>query len=83
MKIFIRTLYKEPVRPLWWSSHQREELRQYLNDLGFYVLTGAGDSLEVYAIYDEKPLESVILKEVIEKIGNFWYAYKRRKHEKE
>jgi hypothetical protein len=78
MKIFIRTLYKERMRPLWWSDYQREELRQYLNDLGFYVLTGAGDSLEVYAIYDEKPLESVILKEVIEKIGNFWYAYKRR-----
>ena len=35
---------------LWINDEQRENMRKALNDVGFYVLTGADDSLEVYVI---------------------------------
>lgn len=39
---------------LWDNEHQREHLRQHLNSLGFYVITGVDDSLEVSVISERK-----------------------------
>ncbi len=48
MKIHLRTLYTQD--GYWSIEDERERLRDQLNELGFYVLHGIGDSLEVYAI---------------------------------
>lgn len=48
-KILIRILDNKN-NSLWENEYQKELLRQQLNDVGFYVLTGKDDSLEVYAI---------------------------------
>lgn len=38
----------------WDNEHQREDLRLYLNSLGFYVLTNdTVDALDVYVIDTE------------------------------
>lgn len=50
-KVFVRTLDKS----LWINSTARDTLRRYLNDLGFYVLTGIDDTLVVYALKEEEP----------------------------
>ncbi len=51
MKVFIRTLEpQERNKVLWDSEYKRLKLQSYLNRLGFYVLTGLENSLDVYAI---------------------------------
>lgn len=79
MKIFLRTLWGNDPKPLWYGDAQRDGLRAYLNELGFYVLTGAGDSLEVYAVDYEEPTDIKILKKSLDKLQKAWYTLLRRK----
>lgn len=79
MKTYVRTLWAESPRPLWTTDHQRDALRNYLNDLGFYVLHGAGDSLEIYAISHENPWDIAILEKVLDKIEKTWYTFLGKK----
>jgi hypothetical protein len=64
---FIRTLWAEAPRPLWNTDHQKEALRNYLNDVGFYVLHGVEDSLDVYVISYENPWDLKVLKKALDK----------------
>lgn len=73
-KIYIRTLWAEGKFPLWDNVDQREGLRKELNDLGFYVLTGAGDSLEVSVTEDAEPWDIRAAKKVLDKFQKSWYA---------
>lgn len=50
-KIFIRTLWG--YQHYWWDDSGRFKLRDLLNNLGFYVIHGTGDSLEVYALKEK------------------------------
>lgn len=75
MKTFVRALWGDEPRSLWTSAAQREALRQHLNDQGFYVLTGAGDSLEVYVISeDEAAWDIRLLEKSLDRIQKLWYA---------
>ncbi len=40
-------------RMLWHDAYEKEVWRKYLNSLGFYVITGTGDSLDVYVLEDD------------------------------
>ncbi len=60
MKIFIRTLWGNSHYPLWFNDDTRDSLRQDLNKMGFYVLTGSGDSLDVYVVDDDTPIDMKI-----------------------
>lgn len=73
MKTYIKTLWGNDPRPLWFNDDGRNALRLYLNDLGFYVLTGAGDSLEVYAIENLEPFDIRLMKKALDKISKTWY----------
>lgn len=53
---------------------QRDELRQHLNDLGFYVINGPGDALEVNVIGEYEPLDIKLVKKALDKIHKTWYA---------
>jgi hypothetical protein len=75
MKVYIKTLWGDDTRHLWANETQRDSLRTYLNHEGFYVVTGAGDSLEVYAINYMEPIDIVISKNILAKLQNLWYAY--------
>lgn len=66
-KIFIRTLWNDGARPLWISDHQRGDLKLKLNDLGFYVLNGPMDSLEVYAFDFYEPIDVRIATRLLDK----------------
>lgn len=79
MKIYIRTLWGCDEKPLWFNDFQREGLRRYLNDQGFYVLTGAGDSLDVYVIDYDDPWDVRAAKKALDKIGKAWYTLTRKK----
>lgn len=48
-KVLVRVL-DNIENSLWDNDHQKELLRQRLNDDGFYVISGKNDCLEVYAI---------------------------------
>ena len=55
MKTFVRTLWpNEGKKKVWEDEYQRDRLRNYLNSLGFYVLTGVEGSLDVYLIEDDE-----------------------------
>jgi hypothetical protein len=71
-KVYIRTLWANDARPLWYNDSQREGLRRYLNDEGFYVLTGAGDSLDVYALEYAEPIDIRTLENILAKIKKVW-----------
>lgn len=74
MKIYIRTLWGDNVRRAWWTNeHQREALRNYLNDIGFHVLHGPGDSLEVYAFNYKEPVDIRVMKKILAIARNSWY----------
>jgi hypothetical protein len=73
MKVHVRTLWSEGPRPLWNTVHQKVALQNYLNDLGFYVLTGVGDSLDVFAISYENPWDIETLMKTLDKIEKSWY----------
>lgn len=73
-KVYIRTLWANDARPLWGNYEQRENLRRYLNEQGFYVLTGAGDSLEVYALEYAEDIDIAIAKNILAKIKKVWYS---------
>lgn len=45
-----------------------------MNDMGFYVLTGAGDSLEVYAIEYAESADIRAMKNILAKIKKVWYT---------
>lgn len=79
MKIHVRTLWADPSRPLWMNEHQKDALKNYLNDLGFYVLTGVGDSLDVFAISYENPWDIAVLMKSLDKIEKAWYKIVGRK----
>lgn len=79
MKIYIRTLWGNDEKPLWETVEQREALRLYLNEKGFYVLTGAGDSLDVYALEYYEAWDIKLAKKVLDKIQKSWYTLTRRK----
>ena len=78
-KVYIRTLWPDDGRGLWSNRDQREGLRHYLNDQGFYVLTGAGDSLEVYGIDYSEPLDVRAAKKALETLAHVWQAWKTKK----
>jgi len=77
MKIFIRTLRNDRQNTLWINTLQREVLRQRLNSLGFYVLSGIEDSLYVYVIRyssvytDLKTLRFIIYKGVLKCLPDY------------
>lgn len=75
MKILIRVLWGDDAKPLWENEAQRDGLRNYLNDEGFYVLTGAGDSLEVYAIDYTEPTDVKLVKKTLDKLQKIWYSW--------
>lgn len=81
MKVYIRTLWGNDDKPLWDNIDQREALRRYLNDEGFYTVTGAGDSLEVHAIDYTEPWDIKFTKKVLDKLQKSWYTLiKGRSH---
>lgn len=73
MKTLVRTLWGNDVKPLWENENQRDALRQYLNDMGFYVLTGNGDWLEVYVVDYLEPLDIRLAKKALDRIQKAWY----------
>ena len=73
MKVYIRTLWSEQPKPLWINDRQKEALKNYLNDLGFYVLSGVDDSLDVFAVSYETTLDIAILLKSLDKIQKSWY----------
>ena len=79
MKKHVRTLWAHDERPLWDNSAQRDALRGYLNDQGFYVLTGAGDTLDVYVIGYTEPLDIRLAKKALDKFQKVWYALTKEK----
>lgn len=79
MKIYIRTLWGNDPKPLWDNDAQRDALRAYLNGEGFYVLTGAGDSLEVYALDYFEPWDIKLMKKSLDKLSKVWYTLTREK----
>lgn len=81
MKVYIRTLWPDGKFPLWDNVEQREALRKYLNDEGFYVLTGAGDSLEVHAIEYSEAWDIRAAKKALDKLGKLWYTLIRKQKE--
>lgn len=74
MKTLVRVLWGNDEKPLWDNENQRDALRNYLNDEGFYVLTGGGDSLEVYAIDYTEPNDIRLAKKALDKIEKVWYT---------
>lgn len=80
-KVYVRTLWACDPKPLWSNYDQREGLRKYLNDEGFYVLSGAGDSLEVYAIDYSEEWDIKIMKKALDKLGKVWYTLIRKQKE--
>lgn len=51
MKKLIKTIKRiEQDHVYWHDKYSQEQLRRELNDLGFYVLTGLDDTLDVYVI---------------------------------
>lgn len=78
MKVYIRTLWGNDPKPLWDNEAQRESLRVYLSDQGFYTLTGAGDSLEVYAIDYTEAWDVHLTKKVLDRISKSWYTWKTK-----
>lgn len=81
MKTYIRTLWPDKGKrgTLWTNDDQRNALRIYLNDMGFYVLTGIGDSLDVYAIDYEEPADIRYVKKVLDIAGKSWQTLMRGK----
>lgn len=77
VKHFIRALWADDPKPLWENVAQREALQKYLNDMGFYVLTGAGDSLEVYALEVYEPADVVFIEKSLDKLSKLWYTMKK------
>lgn len=80
MKILVRTLWASDPRPLWETPAQRDALRWYLNDQGFYVLTGGGDSLEVYVFEYAEPLDVKLAKKALDKLQKVWYTFFKKKN---
>jgi len=81
MKIYIRTLWGNDEKPLWGNREQRDALRVYLNDQGFYVLTGIGDSLDIHVVEYADPWDVKILKKTLDKVSKSWYALLRKQKE--
>lgn len=81
MKIYIRTLWGNDPKPLWDNYDQREGLRIYLNEQGFYVLTGLGDSLEVHVIEYDEAWDIKFTKKVLDKIQKSWYTLTKKQRE--
>ena len=53
MKKLIRIITRvEGCHIRWHDDYSREALRRRLNEDGFYVLSGADDTLEAYAVCD-------------------------------
>ena len=78
MKTFIRTLWGNDDKPQWKTEHQRLQLQDELNEWGFYVLTGQGDSLDVYAIQHDEPMDIKYFKILLDKIMFRWYNIKEK-----
>lgn len=81
MKTYVATLWSDNKKVLWTNIDQREALRKYLNDEGFYVLTGAGDSLEIYTISYAEPWDIRAAKKTLAKLGKLWYILIRKQKE--
>lgn len=77
MKRYVRTLWGDD-KELWANETMRDNLKQYLNELGFYVLSGIGNSLDVYVIEESEPLDVKIAKKTLDKIKKLWYSSKTR-----
>jgi len=81
LKVYIRTLWGCDNKPLWDNEAQRDALRLYLNDRGFYVLTGVGNSLEVYALDYTEAWDIRYAKKALDKIEKVWYTLTRQNKE--
>lgn len=79
MNTYVRTLWGNDDKPLWENRSEREALRWYLNERGFHVITGLGDSLEVYAIEYYKPWDINFLNKSLDKLQKVWYSLSRTK----
>lgn len=73
-KTYIRSLWGDETISLWKTDQERAALQEYLNDLGFYVLNGAGGSLEVYALEYYEPYDVRLAKKCLDKIQKSWHT---------
>lgn len=74
MKTYIRTLQGKDPKPLWDNDTRRERLRLYLNDKGFYVFTGPGDSLDVYISDHTKIRDIRLAQKILDKLERIQYT---------
>lgn len=74
-KHFIRTLWNAGHRPLWSNQIQKSALQDHLNELGFYVLDGPGDSLDVYVTSEYEPADIRAAKKVLDNIKKVFNTY--------
>lgn len=77
MRIWIRTLWGEIEPASWQTAEGRHQLQKYLNEQGFYVLTGFGDALEVYAISEDTPPDVATYRRIIATIERTWSTIKK------
>lgn len=83
MKVYVRTLWGDDKPVLWENPAQRDALRQYLNDQGFYVLTGIGDSLDVHVLDYSESWDIKLMKKGLDKLQKVWYTFIKRQKETE
>lgn len=79
MRVWIRTLWGELEPKLWHTSEGRHQLQSHLNQYGFYVLTGFEDSLDIYAISDNTPIDVLACRRMIMGIEQAWNVIKQGK----
>lgn len=76
-KLFVRTLWGEDKKHGWVNEAQRNDIKEYLNDQGFYVLSGPGNSLDVFVMqYDNEPIDIKYTVRLINFFVNQWKKYK-------
>lgn len=77
-KIHLRTIFPCDQKVGWDNDEQRESLKQYLNDLGFYAVTQGHDWIEVYAIQSYTPVDVKLCKNLLKFVKNMWKCVRRR-----
>jgi hypothetical protein len=50
-----------------------ENLKEHLNRLGFYVLSGDESTLDVFVTSSEKPCDIVFFEKILDKLEKSWY----------
>lgn len=72
MKTFIRRVWGSDKNSFGVDEVQCENMRTYLNEIGFYVLTGPKNSLDVYSITDDVPTDVGYLRKVLDIAKQSW-----------